>query len=177
MCPPSYLGNHEFWESADPSAASLPTWRGGHEDLSHPVRVPSPAGLQELHTPHYPTGNSHSPARHQPQQSIGYHTFMYMLEFNSTALKWSKNRLAGTSKDRHDQKGGFRTMDDFTVFLLGLIAQSWIFYLQLISLPGCFTCDFWHFFDIFKLRLLQKMEKKIGTVNEKNTKNELKLPL
>lgn len=90
---PSCLGDHKLWKSADPSAAAFPTWCGGHEDISHPVRVPSPAGLQELHTPHYSTGNSHSQARCQPQQSIGYHAFM---KFYSTSTKMMDLELPKT---------------------------------------------------------------------------------
>lgn len=73
------LGHQEFWESVNPSAAALPSWCRGHEDLPHLVRVPGPAGLQELHPPHYPPGNGHPPARRQPQQSLGYHTCMHTL--------------------------------------------------------------------------------------------------
>lgn len=76
----SSLGHQELWESVDPSAAALPSRRGGHEDLPHTVRVPGPAGLQELHPPHHPTGNGHPPAKRQPQQSIGYHTCMHTLQ-------------------------------------------------------------------------------------------------
>lgn len=69
-------GQQEFWEFVDPSAATLPPWCGGHEDLPHLVWVPGSAGLQELHPPHYPPGDGHPPARCQPQQSIGYHACM-----------------------------------------------------------------------------------------------------
>lgn len=66
------LGHHEFWERADPPATAIPSRCWGHEDLPHPVWVPSPAGLQELHPPHHSPGNGHPAAGHQPQQSLGY---------------------------------------------------------------------------------------------------------
>lgn len=83
------LGHQEFRESADPSAAALPSWRRGHEDLPHLVWVSGLAGLQELHPPHYPPGNGHPPARRQPQQSIGYHTCIHTLQ----ALLYRSRRL------------------------------------------------------------------------------------
>lgn len=75
----SCLGHQEFWEPADPSASTLPSWCRGHEDLPHLVRVPGPAGLQKLHPPHYTPSNGYSAARCQPQQSIGYYICMTTL--------------------------------------------------------------------------------------------------
>lgn len=66
------LGHQELWGRADPSATAIPSRCWGHEDLPHPVWVPSPAGLQELHPPHHSSGNGHPAAGRQPQQSLGY---------------------------------------------------------------------------------------------------------
>lgn len=66
------LGHQEFWMRADPPATAIPSRCWGHEDLPHPVWVPSPAGLQELHPPHHSPGNGHPAAGRQPQQSLGY---------------------------------------------------------------------------------------------------------
>lgn len=88
LCPNICIGQQEFWESVDPSAAPISSWCRGHEDLPHLVWVPGSAGLQELHSPHHSPGNGHPPARRQPQQSIGYHMCMCTLDFLFFYFKW-----------------------------------------------------------------------------------------
>lgn len=74
------LGHQEFWEPVDPPAAMFPSWCWSHEDIPHLVWVSRPAGLQELHQPHYPPGHGHPPTRHQPQQSTRYGTGVHTVQ-------------------------------------------------------------------------------------------------
>lgn len=87
------LGHQEFWECADPSAATIPSRCRGHEDLPYSLWVPSPAGLQELHPLHHSPGNGHPAAGRQPQQSLRYNNHVLGYTLHWKLYLYSLNHL------------------------------------------------------------------------------------